>query len=248
MDPNFPEATRLIRKVLSGPPGATEITTESGRVLRVERDPEPGIELRLAPVDSDIGPGDWLVMSLRAAEEKPEGYPPSVPFVPLASGVVAIFGENITVAWRSIEAAACPVPNLEPDAGLEELAERLKSLMESVQGSEATSSAEVAEKVKAINDSLDPDTRAKLEELWQHLQPEADVLNRLERVFEAVFEASVEDGWRVADNKATETPFRTIRVELERGDYSRLILMLTMFGAGSSVILEQNPRESGAAA
>jgi len=212
--------------------------------MRVERDPEPGIEVRLEPLDSETGKGDWLVFSVKPVDEKPNGYPATVPFVSGTSAIVGDFGETVSVAWHLTDGPTCPVvPGMEPDSKLEDLAEQLKSLGEGSQGSSASERAATGERVKAVFDSLDPDTRASLDRLMQALQPEAEVLSEMERVFETVFQASVADGWRVVERKDAGTSFRALSAELERDNYTRRILLMSMF-PGSSVVLVQNPRES----
>jgi hypothetical protein len=211
--------------------------------MRVERDPEPGIEVRLVSLDSDKG-DDWAVFSVRPVSETPELYPATIPFVSGTSAIVGVFGETVTVAWSLAEAPACPVvPGMEPDPKLEGLAEQLKSLGEGGQVSSASERAARGERVKAVFDSLDPDTRASLERFMQALQPEAEVLREIERVFESVFQASVADGWRVVERKDAGTAFRALSAELERDNYTRRILLMSMF-PGSSVMLLQSERES----
>jgi hypothetical protein len=242
VESNLPEAARLIQEALSGPPGVTELKTESGRVVQVERDPEPGIQLRLVFPGTENMHDGWTALSLRAVEDLPVSYPSFVPFLPGVEAIVAIFGETVHVIWRP-SGAACQVPDIEPDEKLEELGRRLKSARDAAAGADPESRPKACVNMKAIIDSLGPDMREKLEELWRRMHPDPEVIAQLERTFERAAEASIEDGWRLAERNETETPVRAVSALLERDAYSRRLFMMTL---NRSVMLMQCPRESKA--
>jgi hypothetical protein len=240
MGSNLPEAARLIQEALSGPPGLTELKTESGRVVKVERDPEPGIQLRLEFPGSEEGHDGWTALSVRAVADRPELYPSIVPFLPEVEALVMIFGETVHVMWRPSGTHACQVPDIEPDEKLEELERRLKSARETAAGADPESRAKACTNVKGIIDSLGPDMREKLEQVWRHMQPDPEVIGQLEHAFEKAAEASIEEGWRLIDRNETETPVRAMSALFERDAYSRRLLMMTL---SRSVMLTQCPRE-----
>ncbi len=151
-----------------------------------------------------------------------------------------IFGETVHVMWRPSGAAACQVPDIEPDEKLEELGRRLKSAREAAAGADPESRPKACVNVKAIIDSLGPDMREKLEELWRHMQPDPEVIAQLERTFENAAEASIEEGWRLMDRNDTETPVRALSARFERDAYSRRLFMMAL---GRSVMLIHCPRE-----
>jgi len=242
VDTDFGEATRLILKALAAP-GVSEIQSESGQRIRVKRDPGPGIELRLTPVEPAEYASPWSVLSVRAVDARPDLYPTSLPFVPGVCALILEMGDHITAAWRTSKAASCPAPSVEPDAELQALFEKLKSIREEHRPTDAASRAEAGEKVKAAIEALDPGSRAKLEELSVAMRPEPAVAEEAERIFGVLSEASAKDGWHVIEKQETETPVRTLGVRLERGSLSRRINMMAMFGPGSSVILMQGPRD-----
>lgn len=241
MGANLPEAARLIQEALSGSPGVTELKTESGRTVQVERDPEPGIQLRLVFPGTEDGHDSWTAISVRAVADQPELYPSIVPFLPEVEAVVMIFGETVHVIWRPSGAHACQVPDIEPDEKLEELGRRLKSARDAAAGADPESRPKACVNMRAIIDSLGPDMREKLEEVWRRMQPDPQVIAQLERTFEEAAEASVGEGWRLADRKETETPVRALSARFERDVYTRQLMMMTL---NRSVMLMQCPRKS----
>jgi len=245
MDSNLPEVARLIHEALSGPPETTELVTESGRPVRVERDPEPGIQLRLTLAETDEHAADWRAILVEPRDRKPDCYPGEVPFVSGVKTIVAILGETVSATWRTTEGAACPMPEQEPDEKLVQLSQRLSALREELKAGGPDSRAEAGQRVKEILDSLDSGTRGKLTELWQQMQPAAEVLGRLERVFDEVLGASVTDGWSLVEKKESETPIRSMSAKLERDSNSRSILMMAL---NRSVVMIQGPRSPEAAA
>jgi hypothetical protein len=239
MESNLPEAARLIQEALSAPPGVTELKTESGRVVQVERDPEPGIQLRLVFPGTQDRHDSWIALSVRAVEDRPGSYPSIVPFLPGVEAIVAIFGKTVHVIWR-LSGAASQVPDIEPDEKLEELGRRLKSARDAAAGADPESRPKACVNMKAIIDSLGPDMQEKLEELWRHMQPDPEVIAQLERAFESAAAASIEDGWRLAERNETETPVRAVSALFERDAFSRRLFMMTL---NRSVMLMQCPRE-----
>jgi hypothetical protein len=177
MNEDMPEAVRLLQEALSGPPGVSEVTTQSGRRVRVERDPEPGIQVRLAQLDSEGPRAEWRALSVDAVEERPESYPADLPFLPGVEALLFVFGDAASVTWRPT-GASCPVPPKQPDESLAKISERLREIHRSSEGDDSTTRAEVARKVKEVLDSLDPETRGKLEDMWQQMEPEEEILCR----------------------------------------------------------------------
>lgn len=241
MESKLPEAARLIKEALAGPAGLTELRTESGHIVQVERDPEPGIQLRLVFPGTEERREPWTALAVRAVEDRPESYPSTVPFLPGVEAIVVIFGETANVVWRP-SGAECQVPDIEPDEKLEELERRLKSARESVAGSDPASRAQACVNVKAIIDSLGPEVREKLEQVWRRMQPDPEAMYQLERTFEAAAAASIAEGWRLTERTDTETPVRARSVRLERDACSRRLFMMAL---SRSVMLMQGPRDSG---
>ncbi|MGD2152916.1 MAG: hypothetical protein PVG79_06575 [Gemmatimonadales bacterium] len=241
MESKLPEAARLIQEALSGPPGLTELRTESGQLVRVERDPEPGIQLRLVFPGSEERRDPWTALAVPPVADRPESYPSSVPFLPGVETIVVVFGEVVNVVWHP-SGAACQVPDIEPDEKLEELERRLKSVRETAVGADAESRPEACVSFKAIIDSLGPELREKLEQVWRHMQPAPEIMYQLERTFEDAAAASLAEGWRLVDRKETEMPVRALNARFERDAYSRQLFMMAL---SRSVMLVQHSRESG---
>jgi hypothetical protein len=242
MESKLPEAARLIQEALSGPPDLTELKTESGHVVQVERDPEPGIQLRLVFPGTQDSRDPWTALSVRAVADRPEPYPSIVPFLPGVEAIVVIFGETANVIWRP-SGAACQVPDIEPDEKLEELERQLKSAREAAAGADPASRPEACVDVKAIIDSLGPEVKEKLEQIWRLMQPDPEIMYQLERTFEDAATASIEEGWRLTDRNETETPVRALNARFERDAYSRRLFMMAL---SRSVMLMQRPRDSEA--
>jgi hypothetical protein len=242
MESKLPEAARLIKEALSGPPGLTELKTESGHPVQLERDPEPGIQLRLVFPGTQERRDSWTALSVRAVPDRPGSYPSTVPFLPGVEAIVVIFGETANVIWRP-SGTACQVPDIEPDEKLEELERQLKSAREAAAGTDPASRPKACVDVKAIIDSLGPEMREKLEQVWRHMQPDPDAMYRLERTFEDAAAASIEEGWRLTERTETETPVRGLNARFERDAYSRRLFMMAL---SRSVMLMQHPQESKA--
>lgn len=75
IDPH--ELARLVQAAETAPPDVHELRTDTGVVVRIERDPEPGIEKRLFAPDHP----EWEVMLTRATDTRPARYPTHLPFV-----------------------------------------------------------------------------------------------------------------------------------------------------------------------
>jgi hypothetical protein len=242
MESKLPEAARLIQEALSGPPGLTELRTESGHTVQIERDPEPGIQLRLVFPGTQERHDPWTALAVRPVAERPESYPASVPFLPGVETIVVVFGEIVNVIWHP-SGAAGQVPDIEPDEKLEELERQLKSAREAAAGADPESRPEACLNFRAIIDSLGPELREKLEQVWQHMQPDPEAMYQLERTFEDAVAASTEEGWRLADRNETETPVRALSARFERDAYSRRLFMMAL---SRSVMLMQHPQKSEA--
>lgn len=240
MESRLPEAARLIQEALAGPPGVTELRTESGQPVQVERDPEPGIQIRLVFPGTQERRDPWTAIVVRAVEHRPVSYPSIVPFLPGVEATVVIFGETAHVIWRP-SGAACQLPDIEADEELEELERRLKSAREAAAGAEPEKRPQACVNVKAIIDSLGPEVREKLEQVWRHMQPDPKVMYRLERTFEDAAAASIDEGWRLIDRNETESPVRALNARFERDAYSRQLFMMAL---SRSVMLMQHPQLS----
>jgi hypothetical protein len=243
MESKLPEAARLIQEALSGPPGVTELKTESGHPVRVERDPEPGVQLRLVFPGTEERQDSWTALSVRAVEHRPGSYPSAIPFLPGVEAIVATFGETVHVIWRP-SGAACQIPDIEPDKKLEELERRLKSARDAAAGTDPEARPAACVNFKAIIDSLGPELREKLEQVWRHMQPDPAVIHQLERMFDDAVTASLAEGWRLVERTETETPVRGLGASLERGASSRRLFMMAL---SRSVMLMQHPRKTEAA-
>ncbi len=241
MESDLSEAARLIQEALSGPETVTELRTQSGRPVRVERDPEPGIQLRLTLTGTDGDGGDWIVYLVEPGEQRPRSYPSTAPFVPGVAAIVAIFGGTLSITWRPAEGAVCPAPELEPDEKLVRLSEQLRSVRETATGGDPELRRSIGQRVKALFDALDPGTRGKLEEFLQHLSPNAETIEQLEQIFEDVLEASLADGWSLVSRKDSEKPARSMGAHLERDKKTRSIMMMTL---SRSVMMTESPRKA----
>jgi hypothetical protein len=246
MDQMFSDVARILREALTAPPEVSRIQSHTGHTIEIERDPEPGIQVRLLVADAESRSGDWLAIVVRAVEERPACYPSSLPFVPETNALITRDGEHLTVAWRSSQPPACAIPGLEPDETLRELSERMDAIREEIRPGDPASTAEATEKIKSLVESLDAETRERLDRRAEAMRADPGVLAELESIFDAAAEASKREGWGVLEYEEKDAPVRVRKTTLESGCLSRTIFMMAL--SGGSVVLREGPRDAGSAA
>jgi hypothetical protein len=246
MEQIFSDVARMLREALTAPPEVSRIQSDTGQTIEIERDSDPGIQVRLLVADAESRLGDWLAIAVRAVEERPACYPSFLPFVPGTNALITRDGEHVTVAWRSSEPPACAVPGLEPDEALKKLSERMLAIREEVRPGDPASRAEAREKIKSLVESLDANTRERLNQRGKAMRADPVALAELESIFDAAAEASKREGWEVLEYEEKDVPVRVRKTTLEHGRLSRTIFLMAMSGA--SVVLRQGPGDAESAA
>ena len=241
------ETADLVRQALRAPPDVREVRSQSGRRMRIVRDPEPGVELELRETDAEgAGPG-LVLLSLRDAALRPSRYPASLPFVPGAPAVVTIGADVTSVTWPSSDV---PVGGPSESASLpefSEIAQHLKPLANRLQHTAAASGSDVAAEARELVDSFDVSIREKLRAAWERTRPEAPVLAESNAVFHAVTQATEADGWERGKHTDSDFPFQLRTAEYHRDDEVRTISLIAMARAASMVQLMQVRRSPQAA-
>jgi hypothetical protein len=237
------ETFRLIQEAMRSPAEKTELETSSGRKVRIERDPEPGIEIRLTHADAADGEGEWYVLSVAASEARPKPYPSSLPFLPGVEAAVSVTGTMSSVAWRPAQYVESLPPDVKPDPEVAELLDSLGSLREESAQADTGSRRGMAGRAMALFEALSPEAKEKFNEFLELFRPDAGTAAELERLFDAVIESSVNEGWLLQEDKHPEGPLRMRLARLERESATRR-LMLTGVVGGGHVMLIQIPATS----
>lgn len=231
------ELRRLVQQALTSPPWVSQLESQNWHVVEIQREPEAGIRVRLVSGDPELGADSWLALVVDAADARPVLYPSAVPFIPGTGAVITRVDERVTVAWHPSGPFACDLPISGSTDLLTNVAERLREVGEGMRPDDPVSQARAVAGVRAVFDSLDPDTRTQLETTLASLRPAAAVEAEYESLFAAAIEASKNDGWEIVTEKGKETPVRSRKVKLERGFLIRTVFMLAM--SGGSVLLRQ---------
>lgn len=236
---------RLVPAALKAPPDVHELRTDSGAVVRFEREPEPGIELRLYMPERL----DWEVTLIRAGDARPQRYPGGLPFVPNATAVVARAENGTTVGWhqagdltrfRELMFASAA---LQDEPSIHAIRDRIQPLVERARAGDTAARGALQDEAALARAAMSPETRDSMRKIWEELQPDADRLAELERIFLAVVRATEDDGWtRTSDvERDPESLFRSETVTYQRNAMERSIAISATYGAISSVMLWEQP-------
>ena len=243
MSSDAKEMLRLIDEALKSPEDTTELETSSGRKVRLERDPEAGIEMRLTLAEAAEDKGEWCVLSVTAGEARPQSYPSSLPFLPGVEAAVSVTSTMSTIAFRPPQYVESLPPDVKPDPEVAELLESLGSLREESVQADKESRRGMGDRAMALFDALTPEAQEKFNQYLELYKPDAGTAAELERLFEAVIESSLKDGWLLSEEKQPEGPLRMRLARLERGSVTRRVMLTGVVGGGH-VMLIQSPATS----
>lgn len=241
----------LISAAMAAPPDVSELRTDAGDVVPIERDPEPGLALRLSAASLP----DWEVLVTRVADAPPSRYPAGVPFISGATALVARTGERCAVSWlkagdlAEFKELMAQAASLVGDPLLATATERLKPLIRRASEGDAEARGALRDEAALIRAAMSGDAKEKLRDVWNRLQPEAERAAALERVFRQVVEATEADGWEQVDASASVAS-RQFGVEtraFRRGSMERSVSLALTYGPVSMVMLRDQPAATGGA-
>ena len=249
-NPETQEIQQLFRDAMSAAPDVTELTSESGRRVEIKRHPEPGVEILVRERSTSDAEPRFLVLNLSDATTRPACYPASVPFVPDTFATVSVLPDRTMAVWvpsaaMNDEAARSAVSQLTEKfeavrGDLEPITERMRDVNASDPGA-------IEEAARGAVDSLGASVKERLRAMWEaYTTPNAEVLEELERIFDAVAARTEAAGWSRGASKETRIPFHVRAVEYSHGDQVREIgiSMGMMAGPGSNVMLMQRHRDA----
>ena len=220
--------------------GCSELQDEDGRSIAVERDPEPGIAIRLTRRDAEDDASDWYALSVRPTEQRPDLYPATVPFIPARSATIVSSTQGIMATWRLIEAPACGImPGLKQSPAVERMQETVKPIADRVRAGDKSAREELTAKLRELTTSLSP---SGLAAIFKAAQPDAESLAELNHMFDAARQSSIGDGWAVVEEEQSASPMPMQKIVLEKGNESRRLVMIATAGPGAVVFLSQQPK------
>ncbi len=100
----------LLKQALDAPPEVNEVRAEDGRIVRIDREPEPGIDLCLTEVESAGRDPLAKCILIAPIESRPEMYPDDLPFVANIPATVYSQGDAFVVSWQRQSEGSSPYP------------------------------------------------------------------------------------------------------------------------------------------
>jgi len=236
MMPIDQELMQLTAKALHSDEAVNRLEGD-GVTVEVDHWPEAGIE-RCVRKSGSTSAADWVGLRLAPVDTRPRLYPDSLPFVPNAGAVLWRSGDATTVTWRPPDGPSCQIVPDEPPEALNDVTAQLIELhRESKRQGKA--SAEMADDVSAVFESLDPDTLAELERFWESLRVDSKTEEWLTSVFDAVVAASRDEGWLETMVQKPDKPVPFRFVVMKHSGTQRTVMMQAMSGA--MVLLSEQP-------
>lgn len=240
MNPEFVDGMRLIRAAQKDA-SCSELQDDSGRRILVERDPEPGIAIRLTRHGAE-DTSHWQALRVRPVEQRPASYPTSLPFLPTRSAAIVSSSGGTTATWRLVEAPACGfMPGLKDSPTVARMREALEPIADRVRAGDKAARAELGARMREFTAALSPSDRAAL---YAAARPDAESLAELTQVFDAARESSIADGWTVVEEQRTDSPVPGRTASFEKGGEERRLVMVATSGPGAVVFLDQQAKEA----
>ncbi|MEN8145585.1 MAG: hypothetical protein ABFS14_11605 [Gemmatimonadota bacterium] len=110
MSPRQDDWLPLLKQALDAPPEVREVRADDGRIVRIAREPEPGVDLCLTEVESaDSDPLAKCIL-IAPIESRPEMYPDDLPFVANIPATVYSQGDALVVSWQHQAEGSTPFP------------------------------------------------------------------------------------------------------------------------------------------
>jgi hypothetical protein len=230
------EATQLLLRAMRAPADVSEVSSDSGRTARIERSPEPGVDLAVR-----IDDAGWLVLSVTPVAERPTVYPTEIPFLPDRPATVVVIRDQVTVSWLGTEGFSCSMPlSIDPELS-ENLAEMARPYAERMKQRDPGVMAEVTQRIREFMASLGADAR---ERFLASMAPDPDMMVRLESLFSAACEQTLAQGWSEVERKERSAGPMRVASAVYRRNRLRRDIALMPFGGAPSVLLRQYPDES----
>jgi len=230
------DAMQLLLRAMRAPADVSEVSSDSGRTARIERSPEPGIDLAVR-----IDDAGWLALSVTAAAERPAAYPVELPFLPDRPATLIVLRDQVTVSWQGAGGFSCSMPfGVDPQL-LEKLAELARPYAERMKQREPGVTAEATQRLREFMASLGADARDRL---LASMAPDPDTVVRLESLFSAACEQTLGQGWSEVECKERSGGPMRVASAVYRRDRVRRDIVLMSFGGAPSVLLHQYPDES----
>ena len=233
--PEYTEAIQLLFRAMRAPEDVSEVSSDGGRAARIDRSPEPGIDVAIRI--EDLG---WLALSTTPVPDRPAAYPNEIPFVPEYPATVVVLPEQVTVTWRGTEGFVCPAPQGADQELLKNLADQMRPFEEGMKKGDATATAEGGKRIREFMESLDAEAR---QQFLASMMPDPELMSKLQPVFEAACEQSAAQGWREVERKERTAPVVAASVTYERDRLQRDIALVPLGGA-PQVMLRQYLKES----
>ena len=238
MNPELAGAMRLIRAAQKDA-GCSELQDDCGRRILVERDPEPGIAIRLTRQDAE-DTSHWEALRVRPVERCPDSYPASLPFLPSRSAAIVSSSGGTTAIWRLVEAPACGfMPELKDNPTVARMREALEPIADRVRAGDKAARAELGARMREFTAALSPSDRAAL---YEAARPDAESLAELTQIFDAARESSIADGWTVVEEQRSDSAVPGLKASFEKGAEERRLVMVATSGPGAVVFLDQQAK------
>ena len=110
MSPGQDDWLPLLKKALDAPTEISEVCGDDGRIVRIDREPEPGVDLCLTEVESaGLDPLAKCIL-IAPIESRPEMYPDDLPFVANIPATVYSQGDAFVVSWHRQSQGSSPYP------------------------------------------------------------------------------------------------------------------------------------------
>ena len=237
------ELQKLISRALLSDEAVDRLEGD-GVAVEVDHWPDPGIERRVRD-SASASAEEWVGLRVAPVDKKPLLYPESLPFVPDAAAVLWRWGEATVVTWQPPEGGSCQIVPDEPPEALHGVTAQLMQL-NSERKRQGRTSAEMADDVRAVFASLDPDTLTALDQLSESLRGDPKTEEWVSSVFDAVVAASRDEGWLETMMQKPDKPVPFRFVVMKRGATQRMVMMQAMSGA--MVMLSEQPSTEAATA
>lgn len=211
--------------------------------LRLEKNPEPGLSLRLVELATNGGPALVRILQFLNVDVRPAAYPLALPFVPAARAIVAQPrpGEGDLICYWT---GADPSQSLRS----EDLAAIVRIIERTPGGAELA--AEAASLVRRSRRAEGNIVRGWLRDRWRSafgrsgrrqllgaFRPPMGRLEKLKRIAESVIQDSESDGWSIVDRTGQGLGNVQVRIwRLEKAGRTRAVT-LNSIGPGGGVML-----------
>ncbi len=110
MSPGQDDWLPLLKQALDAPSDVNEVRADDGRIVRIDREPEPGVDLCLTEVESPGSDPLATCILIAPIESRPEMYPDDLPFVANIPATVYSQGDAFVVSWQRQAEGSTPFP------------------------------------------------------------------------------------------------------------------------------------------